>query len=753
MDAPKMGGDEYNSVPNHPQLPEEESEQSTALNHSQHAYEISEQDFNELVAYFSEEAYFIDINDDRLNTMCDEFLRFATGTYYTRIETRVGWLYIAYSGHKLQFVSLEEKAIFLDKAENRLGTQPIPDEESHLPEDLIERVKAAVESHTVYDEPIDLSHLSDFEKLVLKHVRYILPGEVCSYETLAQVIDQPEAIDEIARVIANNPFPAVIPCHRMVKSDGYLDDYCSGGIETKKRLLGLEGVEIRGDYAIKQEELEKVKVAEKEISQLSPEQLKTLHAYLTWLIDRYQYIRTNEAFPGVNFVDFLEIYTPQQLLVSATSTSMQTSEGQGSMPWLEEAEECRQENQWEIQDIIQQQKHVVILGEPGSGKTTILRHLALKYAKSMQAYLHSGYKGGPQLLPIPLQLVDYVQSGMLVGDPLRDFLVDYFAYYGCQTAGLAELLATAFDAGWCLVLLDGLDEIGTMQQQIKLVRHLNHFVGHYSPPNNHFVITSRITGYYQYLANPFVYCTIRGMNYDMVNAFLGKWVTMIENANKLSIPSASSSLSVRHGRERHLLKTTLQRIVRITHARITYRSDDSCQSQRSITPLLAQVVVIIYYTLIHLKSLCAELAQWMLELMDESDLYHNRQHSYSARDYLVSLFSEEIYKHYLDRHSKNYNKAPGNMQNGKQEVVERCDIDSINDEQNTTIMQRSIEKESPQEPPSTAVEDIIHFIFKNPDKKKLDKDTEMKVEHLYNKICSKADDFVAQSRGILEKIR
>jgi O-6-methylguanine DNA methyltransferase len=579
-----------------------------------------------------------------------------------------------------------------------------------------------------------------------------LPGEVCSYETLAQVIDRPEAIDEIARVIANNPFPAVIPCHRMVRSDGYLDDYCSGGIETKKRLLILEGVEIRGDYAIKQEELEKVQVAEKEISQLSPEQRKTLHTYLTWLIDRYQHIRTNKAFPGVNFVNFLEIYTPQQLRVSATSTNMQTSEGQGNTPWREEVEECRQENKWAIQDIIKQQKHVVILGEPGSGKTTILRHLALKYAKSMQACLHSGYKDGPQLLPIPLQLVDYVQSGMLVGDPLRDFLVDYFAYYGCQTAGLAELLATAFDAGWCLVLLDGLDEIGTMQQQIKLVRHINHFVGHYSPPNNHFVITSRITGYYQYLANPFVYCTIQGMNYDMVNAFLEKWVTMIENSNKLSIPSTASPSRVKDDRERHLLKTTLQRIVRTTHARITYRSDDSCQSQKSITPLLAQVVVIIYYILLHLKSLYAELARWILELMDEYDLYHNRQHSYSARDYLVSLFSEKIYNYYLDRHSKNGNKAPGDMQDGGQEARERRGIDCTNYKRSKTIMQRSTERESPQELPTTAVEDIIDFIFKDPDKKP-DKDTEMKMKRLCCEIFGTTDDIVAQSRGVMEEIR
>jgi O-6-methylguanine DNA methyltransferase len=745
MDEPKMGGDEHDSVPNHLQLSGEESEQDTVLKHPQSSYEISEQDFNELVAYFSEEAYLIDMDDDDLNTMCDEFLRFTTGTYYTRIKTRVGWLYLAYSGHKLQFVSLEEEAIFLENAERRLGTRPIPDKESHLPEELIERVRSAVESHAVYDEPIDLSHLSDFEKLVLKHVRYILPGEVCSYDTLAQVIDRPDTTDEIARVIANNPFPAVIPCHRMVKSDGYLDDYCSGGIETKKRLLILEGIEIRGDYAIKQEELEKVKVAEKEILQLSPEQRKTLHDYLTWLIDRYQYIRTHEAFPGVNFVGFMEIYTPQQLLVSATSTNMQTPEGQGNLPWLEEAEECRQENKWAIQDIIQQQKHVVILGEPGSGKTTILRHLALKYAKSMQAYLHSGYQDGPQLLPIPLQLVDYVQSGMLVGDPLRDFLADYFAYYGCQTAGLAELLATAFDAGWCLVLLDGLDEIGTMQQQIKLVRHINHFVGHYSPPNNHFVITSRITGYYQYLANPFVYCTIQGMNYDMVNAFLRKWVTMIEDGSKLSIPSASSSLAVKH---RHLLEATLQRIVRITHARMTYRSDDSCQLQRSITPLLVQVVVIIYYTLIHQKDLCTELAQWMLDLMDESDSYHNRQHSYSAHDYLVSLFSEEIHKHYLDRHSKNCDKTLENIRNGGQEVIERCDIDSTNHAQNTAIMKRSRDKETPQEPPSTAVEDIIHFFFKNPDEA-----TKTKVKYLYREARRKTHDIIAQSRSVIENIR
>lgn len=78
-----------------------------------------------------------------------------------------------------------------------------------------------------------------FQKEVWKALLNIPYGEVISYGELARIIGQPGACRAVARACGANPIGVIIPCHRVVASNGGIGGY-NGGIERKKRLLDLE---------------------------------------------------------------------------------------------------------------------------------------------------------------------------------------------------------------------------------------------------------------------------------------------------------------------------------------------------------------------------------------------------------------------------------------------------------------------------------------------------------------------------------
>lgn len=93
-----------------------------------------------------------------------------------------------------------------------------------------------------FDLTIDWSVLSPFQKLVLHEVLAIPFGRLSTYGDIARRIGKPESGRAVGRANATNPMPIVIPCHRVIGSDGKLHGYgAPGGLETKAWLLRLEG--------------------------------------------------------------------------------------------------------------------------------------------------------------------------------------------------------------------------------------------------------------------------------------------------------------------------------------------------------------------------------------------------------------------------------------------------------------------------------------------------------------------------------
>ena len=85
---------------------------------------------------------------------------------------------------------------------------------------------------------LDLSSLTEFQKEVLKSVASIPPGETLTYGQVAERIGRPKAARAVGRAVGKNPFPLIIPCHRVVGSKG-LGGY-SSGLDLKWRLLDIE---------------------------------------------------------------------------------------------------------------------------------------------------------------------------------------------------------------------------------------------------------------------------------------------------------------------------------------------------------------------------------------------------------------------------------------------------------------------------------------------------------------------------------
>ena len=95
-----------------------------------------------------------------------------------------------------------------------------------------------------FDVPLALAGLSGFSQDVYAAARSIPYGEVRSYGWLAAEVGKPGAARAVGGAMAANPVPLIVPCHRVVRSDGGLGGFSApGGIELKRRLLDLEGLE------------------------------------------------------------------------------------------------------------------------------------------------------------------------------------------------------------------------------------------------------------------------------------------------------------------------------------------------------------------------------------------------------------------------------------------------------------------------------------------------------------------------------
>lgn len=101
----------------------------------------------------------------------------------------------------------------------------------------------------VFDVRLDLRLPPGFRRRVLAHLPNISYGHTETYSQVAQALGNPTAVRAAGTACAANPLPVVIPCHRVIRSDGSLGGY-AGGIQAKGKLLALEAA-VAGDLTVR----------------------------------------------------------------------------------------------------------------------------------------------------------------------------------------------------------------------------------------------------------------------------------------------------------------------------------------------------------------------------------------------------------------------------------------------------------------------------------------------------------------------
>jgi methylated-DNA-[protein]-cysteine S-methyltransferase len=96
------------------------------------------------------------------------------------------------------------------------------------------------------DVCVDLESMGVFTQQVLTACRNIPAGRTMSYSELARMIHHPGAARAVGQALARNPIPLIIPCHRVLTTDGRAGGFSApGGVETKVRILAGEGVTVK----------------------------------------------------------------------------------------------------------------------------------------------------------------------------------------------------------------------------------------------------------------------------------------------------------------------------------------------------------------------------------------------------------------------------------------------------------------------------------------------------------------------------
>jgi len=158
---------------------------------------------------------------------------------YITFNTDRGWVGISGSAKGLLRTTLPQRSA--QEVRQSLGDRATyATWSSHSFEDLIQRVRSYFSGHrTTFPNELDLSQATAFQRQVWEITRLIPYGDTRSYSWVAEQIGKPGAVRAVGQALARNPLPIIVPCHRVVASDGKLGGY-SGGVEMKRYLLRLE---------------------------------------------------------------------------------------------------------------------------------------------------------------------------------------------------------------------------------------------------------------------------------------------------------------------------------------------------------------------------------------------------------------------------------------------------------------------------------------------------------------------------------
>lgn len=159
---------------------------------------------------------------------------------YRTIDTPVGSLLLAATGTGLVRVAYasEDHDRVLESLSDRISPRIL-----HHPASLAAAAREFDEyfegRRRAFSLNLDWRLSAGFRETVLRHLSDISYGRTATYATVAQLAGRPKAVRAVGTACAKNPLPVVVPCHRVIRSDGSMGGYL-GGLDAKATLLELE---------------------------------------------------------------------------------------------------------------------------------------------------------------------------------------------------------------------------------------------------------------------------------------------------------------------------------------------------------------------------------------------------------------------------------------------------------------------------------------------------------------------------------
>lgn len=156
--------------------------------------------------------------------------------------SELGWMAVALAGDVIVEMTFGRKSP--DAARQALRSEGDVVSSNPRESKLVHRFQrfAAGADDDFLDVPIDTEHMTAFQRRVTELCRNVPVGETLTYEQLAQQAGSPRAARAVGNVMAQNRFPLIVPCHRIVGASGSLGGYSApDGLRTKRKLLQREG--------------------------------------------------------------------------------------------------------------------------------------------------------------------------------------------------------------------------------------------------------------------------------------------------------------------------------------------------------------------------------------------------------------------------------------------------------------------------------------------------------------------------------
>ena len=161
---------------------------------------------------------------------------------YAPLQSAIGEVWVAWNGRGVSAVTSAPDGETFEAAFRAGVDRPIRRVDA-----LPSRLASAIERRLAGDRrariDVDLRGRTPFERAVLMKALQIPRGEVRPYGWIAAEIGHPAAVRAVGTALGHNPVPLLIPCHRVVRSDGHIGQYSLGGPDNKRTLLTWEGAD------------------------------------------------------------------------------------------------------------------------------------------------------------------------------------------------------------------------------------------------------------------------------------------------------------------------------------------------------------------------------------------------------------------------------------------------------------------------------------------------------------------------------